>query len=545
MMMVMGQNAYMHSAQMRFMTSFWQPYLDATLGYFDRHPVTLTLGGLRQLLRAHPVFNQMAASMPNEIKIQYGVGKLQHKNPDLDTVKLVIHAARPFRNLEAAATVIKLQNHKFEKTEWDHLVHHADISNVQKGQHEDLLHFKPKSGESKGIKYIVAPRSGHFSTLVAPAIQTAIDNGYEVFVNDIHDAAYVIDDGKRYGMDQQVDDKIKHLKAIYDITGQRPDAMGICQGGVPLAIAVAKLCKDKAYFKPKTWGFFSGPGDISITESAVSKLGKEMPEFLMENLLVSNVSKHLPGDGTEVRAGMHQVDDFMKGSPARHMRDLAWIMNFVVAHGSEWVNHEPLTQEKIIALIQQDDLTGLERAFLHELQFRTEYNTSADQPSASFKDAFMLNFKGNFLAEGTATYHGEPISLMDIDIPTLTTDAEADNISSIGQSMGILAHMRNDIDKSSLIVPGKGHFWWAGKTAYEDQWPRIYKWQDNPTDDNIPDFNPEMINEAKKIHAENELKERQKLENAGPIRVSIEQDGYEVPLMPPMTVQEVPMKLAA
>lgn len=545
-MQLFSAQAHLTASQMRLMLMPFQPWLDATWGMWDRNPATFQIQGVRQLLQLHPVFASVADRAPDTINFQWGAGELKAKDPNFDEVTLPYSVARPHRNLTAAAFNAKLQFTRHKKANFMHLVKGAMISNVMKGAEEDLLRFKPTGVESKGVKYIVAPRSGHYATLVASAIQANLDAGYTVYVNDIHDASQTPKTDEEYGMDQQARDKKDAIEKIWKLEKEAPDVVAICQGGIPTAIAIAKLCKDKSPFKPKTWAFFSGPGDVSVTASKVSQFGQDMSRFFLETQAVTRVPFFMPGAGKEVRAGHDQGNGFMAGNLGRHLNDLAWLMNAIASRGKEWVDHIPLEQKDIIDKLDDENLDDLERAFLNELLFRTEYNTFADHPGKSFKDAIIEDFQGNFLASDTATYFGEPVSLKDIDIPTLTADAEKDDISSIGQSMGILQHMKKGIIKAALIIPNKGHFWWAGKTAAQIHWPRIIDWQSNPEASDIPKFKQSMITDAQATHEANVIADKEKLEKSKPFQMKVIAGGLETPIgMPVNLVSNGPMARAA
>lgn len=536
MIQLMNMSSFMTASQMRLAMLPFQPWFDFYLGYFDRNPTTLKLQGVRSLFALHPVFKRIASRMPDSIGIQFGEGTSAPKKRGYDDVTMAFSISRPYRNIEAAAVASNLQTAKHQKADFAHLIKNANISLAHEGHEEDLLCFKPTKGKSKGVKYLVAPRSGHFSTLVAPVIQFFVNQGYTIYVNDLKDAAYTPNTGEEHGMDEQARDKIEAMEKIYALEGKKPDVIAICQGMIPTFIAIAKICKDKLPFKPKSYTFLSGPGDTDVTKSTVNEVGEDMSNYFLDNIALSTVPSHLPGAGKEVRAGHSQVADFVSGNPGRHMHDLTTIMNFIVQNGREWVHHTPLTQKQILDLLEKDNLDELETAFLNEILFRTEYNTSADHPGPSFRQAIHKNFQQNFIANDQTTYFGEPVSIKDIDIPVLAGDAEKDDVSSIGQTVGVLAHMTKNIVKSAIVILGKGHFWWAGKTAANNQWKQILAWQENPEAEkpgaDIETYKPEMIDTAKVVHAQNLAKEEEKINNSLPVGWKVIHGGREYDLTP-------------
>lgn len=521
---------------MRTLSTPMQPFMDATLGLYNHFPVGLRIEGIRRLASLHPLFNKIASKFPDVVTFQFGTGSDAEFGRDFEEVTLTHNAAKPWRTLDALAYYTKLQNTDHRKADYNDLVKGAKISNEMQGDEEDLLRFEPANGKSKGVKFLVAPRSGHYSTLIAAAIQANIDAGYTVYLNDIHDASYTPLQDTPHGINAQARDKKRAIERIFEIEKIKPDVVAICQGAIPSSIAIAKLCKDKSEAKPNSFAFLSGPGDVSVTESLVSGFGADMSDYFLHNLAISTVPPHLPGAGKRVRAQHDQISNFMMGNPGRHMHDAFNIMNFIAMYGKEFADQDPLTQKQIIAKLDDPDLPDWKRAFLELVLYKTEYFTGASQDAASFEEAIKDNFQANFLATGQATFDGEPVSLDDIDIPTLAVDADKDDISSIGQSLGIFLHMGKNIIKSALTVIGKGHFWWAGETAAKIYWPQIIRWQENPKESNIPRFNEDMIAEAQKIHETNVAADAQKVKEGRPFAVKLDTPMVRIPLAGPLPI---------
>lgn len=531
MMSMLSSMTFMTADQMRMAALFTPPIVNMALGYYDRNPVTWRIEGVRQLFAAHPIFNKIASRAPDVINIQYGLGETPQMSRSFREVTLMLSAAKPYRNMEALGYVTNLQTHSHPKADFHDLIKRAQIDTVLEGDDEDLLRFQPEESNGKAPKYLIAPRSGHYSTLIAAAIQNYVDAGYTVYVNDIKNAAYTPQNETPHDMNHQVKDKRDGLAKIFEIEGQRVDLIAICQGAIPSTIATATLCEEKVPHRPKSFGFLSGPGDINVTKSIVNEFGEEVSDFVYSRFATSTAP-----NGKKVRAGHAQVGDFMIGNPGRHMNDLTTIMNFIAHTGPKWAHQTPMEQRDILMHLENGELDVLEKGFLENVLFRTEYMTSADMDAASYGDALYLNFKDNFLAAGTATYFGKPVDLKAIDIPCLTGDATNDDISTIGQSMGLLAHLRNDIIKSSLIIPNKGHFWWGGNTAREKQWPQIMAWQDDPQNSDVPDFRIEMLDEARTIHAQNIALEEAELKESLPFGVKLEHLGVSYPFTIPVNI---------
>ncbi len=533
---------HLTAQQMENVSVFTQPFLDASLGYFDQNPISVEMTGFRKMAALNPAFAPVAAGFPDRIILQYGLGENKQgpitpdAKRDFDTVRLILSAAHPERNVTAAAHGASLLTHDHQKADFRDLLTDPVLENekrplrietVMETAHVDLLRFQTSHSDKAPI-YITAPMSGHFSTLVYPVIQNYLDAGHPVYVKDLKDASNVpLKDGP-YGMDEQVETEMAFLKKVHEITGQRARHVAICQGGIPATIAGAVLGEQNAPHRPENFVFISGPGDISVTKSVVNTVGESLPDSHYRYNATTFVPFGKPGVWRYVRAGNDQVRDFMLGNPARHMIDHATLFNLITSGQSRWISHTPLTQKELLTALQRNDLEGLERDLLNQLLFRTEYYTSADMAAESYLEAIDGNFKGNFLANGTATYRGTPVDLKYITWPVLTVDAEKDNISSIGQTMGLLAHLPGSQDKRAIIVSGKGHFSWAGGTFHKIYSPQIHEWQQNPANSNIREFTPSMLDEARAIHAENMKKEADKIAAASPPSIRVHGLGFQM-----------------
>jgi poly(3-hydroxybutyrate) depolymerase len=529
--------------QMEAVCTLWQPVLNATLGAFDQNPVSMKVEGIRSLAALSPAFHDIASRFPDSVTLQYGLGTPRNDSVSPDAgrsfsdVRFAFNAAEPWRNLESLSFVTALHTKDHAKVDWRDLITDPLIGNkirplgietVTSLPDVDLVRFWTDASDKPPV-YLSAPMSGHFSTLVFGVIQNYVDAGFPVYVRDLKDAAMTPNETP-FDMSAQIEADMIFLEEIFKREGRPAHAVAVCQALVPLTIASALMHEDQVPHRPETLFLASGPADISVTQSIVNRFAERTPESWFESQELDVVPGNYPGAGKTVRSGHRQIAQFMIGNPGRHADDISRLFDYISRGSGEYERHRPFAQHDILTALREDNIPGAEADFLRQLAFRIEYLTMADQHGASYMDAVIGNFKDNGVVSGALTYRGRIPNLKTIACPVLTADAENDDISSIGQTMGLHPHLSQTTDRRALIVPGKGHFWWAGGSAREKQWPQIMSWQLDPAGTNIPTFNPDMIRDAQIIHERNQADEKAKLEGGKSFGITLRIGGIDLPL---------------
>ncbi len=529
--------------QMEAVCTLWQPVLNATLGIYDQNPVSIKVEGIRSLAALSPAFHDIASRFPDSMTVQYGVGnpRTDSVSPDagrsFSDVTFSLNAAKPWHNLEALSFVTALHTKDHAKVDWRDLITDPLIGNkirplgietVKSLPDVDLVRFWTDASDKPPV-YLSAPMSGHFSTLVFNVIQNYVDAGFPVYVRDLKDAAMTPNDTP-FDMNAQVEADMTFLEDIFKREGRPAHAVAVCQALVPLTIASAVMCEDQVPYRPETLFLASGPADISVTQSIVNRFAERTPQSWFSEQEIDIVPENYPGAGKSVRSGHRQIAQFMMGNPGRHAEDISRLFDYIARGSGEFERHRPFAQKDILAALREDNIPAAEADFLRQLAFRIEYLTMADQHGASYLDAVIGNFKHNGLVSGALTYRGRVPNLTAITCPVLTADAEKDDISSIGQTMGIHPHLSPATDRRALIVPGKGHFWWAGGSAKEKQWPQIMSWQLDPVGTTLPTFDTDMIRQAHITHTQNQAGEKAKLDGGKSFGMTLRIGGIDLPL---------------
>lgn len=293
-----------------------------------------------------------------------------------------------------------------------------------------LLHFaKPDvTGQSRVL--VVGPLSGHFTTLIAPAIRTLLAD-HDVYVLDWHNARDVpVKDGP-FGLDEYTEhvmDALRHL-------GPDTHVVAVCQPAVPVLAAVALLAAADDEGQPASMTLMAGPIDTRINPNRVNQLAETKPISFFERRLITTVPRSYRGAGRRVYPGFLQLTAFMSMNRGRHLR----------AH---------------VGLYR--DLVNGQTARAEATQaFYAEYGAVMDVPAEFYLETVSRVFQQHQLARGQLTWRGQHVDPGAIRrTALLTVEGANDDICSPGQTRaahelctGIPAQ-----HKQQHLQPGVGHY---------------------------------------------------------------------------------------
>lgn len=315
-----------------------------------------------------------------------------------------------------------------------------------------LIHFK-KALSSKEIKQLdqpkvllVAPLSGHHSTLLRDTVRTLLTN-HDVYITDWTDARMVpLAEGDFHLHDYvyYIQDFIRHLAPNLHV-------ISVCQPTVPVLAAISLMATDKDPKLPKTMTMMGGPIDPRKSPTEVNSLAVEKPFSWFENNVIYSVPPNFPGFGRKVYPGFLQHTGFVAMNPKRHAQ-------------SHWDFYQHL--------IKGDDSS----AEVHR-QFYNEYNAVLDMPADYYLETIKTVFQEFRLAKGTWEVEGKLVRPQDIKTVALfTVEGELDDISGPGQTQaahtictGISADKKQD-----FVAPDCGHYGiFSGRRWRDVVYPKI------------------------------------------------------------------------
>ena len=271
-----------------------------------------------------------------------------------------------------------------------------------------LLHFEraferqPRRPQPKLL--IVAPMSGHYSTLLRGTVEAFLPN-HDVYITDWVDARMVpLIDGRF-----DLDDYIDYVISILHRLGSGCHVIGVCQPSVPVLAAVAQMEAAGDPYAPQSMILMGGPIDTRSNPTGVNKLAEDRgTEWFRRNVITKVPFPH-PGIMRDVYPGFLQLHGFMSMNLDRH----------VGAH-----------KELFFHLVKGDG----DSAQKHR-EFYDEYLAVMDLTAEFYLQTVDTVFVRHSLPKGEMMHHGERIDPAAIrNVALLTIEGENDDISGVGQT---------------------------------------------------------------------------------------------------------------
>lgn len=267
-----------------------------------------------------------------------------------------------------------------------------------------LLHFTKDVDTPQPRILIVAPLSGHFSTLLAGTVRTMLPD-HDVYLTDWANARDVPLEAGAFGMDEYLDYLIKFL----DRMGPGGHVLAVCQPCVQTLGAVAVMSQANHPATPVSMTLMAGPIDPRESPTEVNELAVAKSLAWFENSVIHAVPKRYAGGGRRVYPGFIQLVAFMSMNTARH----------TAAHRKLY-NHLANGEEKEAAKIKD---------------FYDEYFAVLDLTEEFYMETIDRVFQKAELAQGQFTYRGHKVDPGAIrKTALLTVEGGRDDICALGQT---------------------------------------------------------------------------------------------------------------
>ncbi|SDD11640.1 polyhydroxyalkanoate depolymerase [Aquimonas voraii] len=296
------------------------------------------------------------------------------------------------------------------------------------------------------IVLVVAPLSGHHSTLLRDTVKTLLQD-HKVYITDWIDARMVPLSAGPFHLDDYIayiEEFIRHIGA------KNLHVISVCQPTVPVLAAVS-LMASRGETLPRSLTMMGGPIDPRESPTKVNDLAVNKPHSWFQNTVIHTVPPNYPGAGRRVYPGFLQHAGFIAMNPGRHM-------------SSHWDFYEDLVRGDL------EDAEGHRR-------FYDEYNAVLDMPAEYYLDTIRVVFQQHLLPKGEWDVSGERVRPQDIQgVALMTIEGELDDISGIGQTRaahrlctGVPETMREHYE-----VPGAGHYGiFSGRRWRETVYPKL------------------------------------------------------------------------
>jgi polyhydroxyalkanoate depolymerase len=294
----------------------------------------------------------------------------------------------------------------------------------------DLVRFAKDTPSPQPRVLLVAPLSGHFSTLLRGTVRTMLRD-HEVYVTDWTNARDVAPIEGRFGFEDYVDYLIRFLTEI----GPGAHMVAVCQPCVQALAATALMAEDRHPAVPRSLTLMAGPIDCRINPTSVNALATDRPISWFRSNLISSVPFPHQGCGRRVYPGFMQLTAFMSMNPQRHLD----------AHAALY---------RHLSDGQDDEAQAIK-------SFYDEYFAVLDLAEEFYLETVAWVFQEMRLPLGRLTHRGRPLNLSAIRrTALLTVEGEKDDICSVGQTAAahdliptLPPHLRHH-----HLQPGVGHY---------------------------------------------------------------------------------------
>ncbi|MEO6973561.1 MAG: polyhydroxyalkanoate depolymerase [Rhodoferax sp.] len=300
---------------------------------------------------------------------------------------------------------------------------------------------------------IVAPLSGHHSTLLRDTVKTMLRDN-KVYITDWKNARLVPLSEGEFHLDDYVNhvqEFIRHLQARYG----NCHVVSVCQPTVPVLAAVS-LMASRGETTPLTMTMMGGPIDARKMPTSVNNLATNKSLDWFKSNVIYHVPGNYPGAGRRVYPGFLQHTGFVAMNPNNHAK-----------------SHYDYFND----LIKGDDVS----TEAHR-KFYDEYNAVLDMDADYYLETIRVVFQEFCLVNGTWDVRGvdgkiERVKPQDIKTTALlTVEGELDDISGLGQTqaaLGICSGVPAS-RKEHLMAKGAGHYGiFSGRRWREVVYPAV------------------------------------------------------------------------
>lgn len=176
-----------------------------------------------------------------------------------------------------------------------------------------LLHFRKDTEAPQPKVLVIAPLSGHFSTLLRGTVETLLRD-HDVYITDWTNARDVEVSAGRFGVEDYVEYIIRFLEAI----GPGAHILAVCQPCVQGLVSVAVMSEQNHPCTPRSMTLMAGPIDPRESPTEVNEFAVSKSLKWFQTSVISTVPGRFGGSGRKVYPGFLQLTAFMAMNMDRH-----------------------------------------------------------------------------------------------------------------------------------------------------------------------------------------------------------------------------------
>ncbi|MGV3551083.1 polyhydroxyalkanoate depolymerase [Rhizobium sp.] len=267
-----------------------------------------------------------------------------------------------------------------------------------------LLHFRKNIDAPQPKVLVIAPLSGHFSTLLRGTVETLLRD-HDVYITDWANARDVPLSAGKFGVEDYVAYIIRFLEEI----GPGAHILAVCQPCVQGLVAVSVMSAENHPCTPRSMTLMAGPIDPRESPTEVNEFAVSKSLKWFETQVISTVPFRFGGGGRKVYPGFLQLVAFMAMNMDRHRN----------AHRKLY-DHLAKGEAKEAAKIKD---------------FYDEYFAVLDLTEEFYVETIDRVFQRAELATGDFTYRSRKVDPSAIRrTALLTVEGGRDDICSLGQT---------------------------------------------------------------------------------------------------------------
>ncbi|MBU6497157.1 MAG: polyhydroxyalkanoate depolymerase [Rhodospirillales bacterium] len=293
-----------------------------------------------------------------------------------------------------------------------------------------LLHFRKPDAPEQPRVLIVAPMSGHFSTLLRGTVRTMLAD-HDVYITDWINARDVPLSAGSFELDDFTDHVMRFLEEI----GPGGHVLAVCQPAPAVLAAAALMAEAGSKAQPRSMTLMAGPIDTRLNPTRVNHLAQSRSIDWFERKMITTVPWPNAGVGRLVYPGFLQLTAFVSMNLDRH----------IGAHAAQFR-----------ALVRGDR----ESADAHR-RFYDEYLAVMDLPAEFYLQTVRTVFQEHALPQGQLSFRGRKVNPGAIRRTFLfTVEGEYDDICAVGQTLSALdlcTNLRSSMKRHHLQT-GVGHY---------------------------------------------------------------------------------------
>jgi poly(3-hydroxybutyrate) depolymerase len=309
-----------------------------------------------------------------------------------------------------------------------------------------LLRFAKANAAPQPKILVVAPLSGHFSTLLKQTCEALLSD-HDVYITDWINARDVPLSAGRFGFDDYVAYLIRFMEEI----GPGAHLIAVCQPCVQALAAVAVMSETKNPATPLTLTLMAGPIDPRQSPTAVNDHATTKPLRWFETRVIARVPWRYRGRGRRVYPGFMQLTAFLAMNMERHK----------TAH------------KNLYGHLAKGEIEQAEKI----KSFYDEYFAVLDLTEEFYVETIDRVFQRAQLATGDLTYRGRKVDPAAIrKTHLLTVEGGRDDICGVGQTAA--AHdLCTSLDprlRRRHLEPEAGHYGtFSGKRWRDSIYPIV------------------------------------------------------------------------